>query len=89
MTDTITISDTAAATDTTTDIQPLKKKHHRRRAGYAVTDEELLYEISDAGMLFALRGVMGAAGSRTYYFDRCPDVQSIIDKFNERSEVSA
>lgn len=65
--------------ETTQDIKkrkPRKKKSH----SYAVTNEELLYKIADAGLLCELHGIRNGE-QRAWYFNRTPDVKTVIDQF--------
>lgn len=69
----------------TTDNFQIKKRRNRHKNGFAVNNEELLYQISDAGLLCRLHGVNAGTIPRTYYFDFDPEVKSIVDKFKADS----
>lgn len=58
------------------------RKRKRRKNGYAVQDEELLYKLSDAGLLCKLHGVNSKTEPRTYYFDEDFDVKGIVEEHN-------
>lgn len=65
----------------TTNNTQIKKRRNRHKNGFAVSNEELLYHIADAGLLCKLHGVKAAPAPRTYYFDFDTEVKAIIDKF--------
>lgn len=66
-----------------------KKKINKTRKsnGYRVTNDYLLYKISDAGLLHLyLQGVgrnKTNSAKRIFYFDRVPDIQEIIEQFKK------
>lgn len=68
------------------DIVPVKpnvkaKRHRRKRShSYAVTNEELLYKIADAGLLCELYGINNRE-HRVWYFNKNPDVRAVIEQF--------
>lgn len=62
-----------------------KKKRRHKKSGITVTNEELLYQIADAGLLSKLHGVQAKADPRAYYFDIDPDIKEIVDKFKPYS----
>lgn len=59
----------------------VSKKRRRKRSSITVTNEELLYQIADAGLLSKLHGVQAKTEPRTYYFDIDPDIKEVVDKF--------
>lgn len=62
------------------------RRGRRRRAGYKVDEEALLYMIADAGMLDCLRGVKDTPEGKVYYFERVPDVAEIIERYETEKE---
>lgn len=62
--------------------KPRKKKSH----SYAVTNEELLYKIADAGLLCEMRG-MENGEQRIWYFNKNPDVKAVIDQFQAANSI--
>lgn len=64
-----------------TAVVPAKKPRKRRSRSYAVTNEELLYKLADAGLLCMVRGLTNTE-PRTWYFAKNPEVKKVIDQFN-------
>lgn len=60
--------------------RPRRQRRFRRNSSYAVRNEELLYKIADAGLLCKLHGVTNER-TKTYYFDRDPEIKEIFDAF--------
>jgi len=64
-----------------------KSRRHTKPSCYAVTNEYLLYKISDTGILHIyLRGVSRDKANperKVYFFDRVPEIREIIDRFKE------
>lgn len=60
----------------------LKRKKRKKSKCYAVRDMELLYRLSDAGLLDKLHGITCTGEEKAYFFDRIPDVREIIEKFS-------
>lgn len=58
-----------------------KRKRRRKSTGIPVTNEELLYQIADAGLLSKLHGVQAKTQPRTYYFDPDPEIKKLVDEF--------
>lgn len=57
-----------------------KRPRRKKSNNYVVTSEELLYKLSDAGLLCELRGIKNRE-PRAWYFNRNPDVKAVIDQF--------
>jgi len=86
----ITETDIAEITETTEIIQskPKYRKHSKAKKryvsnAYKVTDEYLLYAISDSGLLHLhLHGVhKDKDGNKIFYFDRCDEIKKVIDGY--------
>lgn len=65
----------------------MKCKKRKKSKCFAVHDLELLYQLSDAGLLDKLHGITCTAEGKIYFFDRIPDVREIIKKFKSKDEV--
>lgn len=62
------------------------RRGRRRRVGYKVEEEALLYMIAYEGMLDCLRGVKDTPEGKVYYFERVPDVAEIIERYETEKE---
>lgn len=88
------ITDVAATPSSIIEATPIEvkpfKKRHKSRDNYSVYDEALLYKIADAGLLGLLHGVHIANNKKkSWYFDRVPEIKTIIDEHIEATKTNA
>ncbi len=77
-------------TQTETINKPIRKPKRKPKPqnNYTVTDEYLLYKISDAGLLHLLHGIGRnrlEPNKRCWFFDRHKDIQEIIDQYKKEN----
>jgi len=84
MNENITAATATTATETGTPKGKPRRRKYYKNDSFKVTDEYLLYAISDAGLLYLyLHGVnVDKDGNRAFYFDKCEDIKEVIDKYN-------